>query len=171
MPNADHANLQDLLIVEYEDIRNGRDVRGMFLSMDLGVNLHSVPHDEVLAVFAIGYPTFAREADITYDEDGIIKSWSPLSRWVKLYLKVDRPALLDTENRIPMIQDDRADQQTIDPDGMSGSPVFFIGKTPEHDAYFGFAGMITSARDRRYMVYDGNILKSIIDGYIDDEVC
>lgn len=170
MDNAHHANLEDLFIAEYDNIRDGRDVRGMFLSIDLGVNLQSVPQDQVLVAFAIGYPTFAREADMVFDDDGIMTSWSPLSKWVKLYLKVDKPALLDTENRIPMIQDDRADQQTIEPDGMSGSPVFFIGKTPDNDAYFGFAGMITTARDRRYMVYDGAILKSVIDRCIDDGI-
>ncbi|SHJ95004.1 hypothetical protein SAMN02745911_3791 [Aureimonas altamirensis DSM 21988] len=168
MEHADHKNLEDLFIAEYADERDGRDLRPFFLDLDLGVNLQTASRVQIQATFALGFPTFARDGDFVFDEEGIPTKWLATARWVKLYLRVDEPKLMDIENRIPMVQDERADQQTIDPDGMSGAPVFFIAKTNENDAFMGFAGMITDARDRRYMVYDAQVLKQVLDTYVDE---
>ena len=68
-----------------------------------------------------------------------------------------------------MVQDPKADQETIDPDGMSGAPVFFISLDASSQAHLGFAGMITHARDRRYLIYDGAHLRCVVDSYIDQD--
>ena len=167
MDDPDHKNLEDVYIAEYADDRDGRDLRPFFLDLDLGANLHTVNADLIQAMFALGFPMFARDGDLEEDEDGLPTKWLATARWVKLYLEIDQVRLLDTENRIPMVQDKRVEQETIDPDGMSGAPVFFIGKTQDHNAFLGFAGMVTNANGRRYMVYDAAILKQVLDSYVD----
>lgn len=167
MEASEHKNLEDLFVADYADERDGRDLRSLFLEIDLSVNLRKVSRGLLQASFALGFPTFARDGEVELDEHGMPVKWATEARWVKLYLRADEARPLDVENRLPMVQDERADQETIDPDGMSGAPVFFIGKTEEHDAFLGFAGMITDAVDRRYMVYDAAILKDVLDNYID----
>ena len=170
MEHPEHENLEDIFLAEYADDREGRDLRPFFLKLDLGMNLGGVQPESVQAIFAIGFPTFAREPTLEIDDDGEPTKWAVQAHWVKLYLARSENQLLDTENRTPMVQDGRADQEAIDPDGMSGAPVFFVGLTTETNAFLGFSGMITHALGQRYMVYDASHLKTVVDRYIDDSL-
>lgn len=168
MEHAEHMNLEDILVFEYEDERDDRNLRGLFLELDITRTLDTVEPTSIKAIFAIGYPTAFSDMNLECDEDQNITAVNTDLRWVKLYLTQDNPALLDTENRRVMIQDPRAEQETIEPDGMSGAPVFFVWLDESSRAHLGFAGMITDARDRRYMIYDGSIIRQIVDRHIDD---
>jgi hypothetical protein len=63
--------------------------------------------------------------------------------------------------------DPRSGDEAIDPDGMSGAPVFFIYLEDRKEAHLGFAGMVTDARIERYMVYDGALIRQVVDAFID----
>jgi hypothetical protein len=165
----EHTNLQDLLLLEYENTRGKRNLRGLFLDLDLAHTLETVPSASVQAIFSIGYPTAFGDINTKCDDEGIVTTMSMELRWVKLYLMVSEAAPLDPENRRPMVQDPKADQETIDPDGMSGAPVFFVWLNAASEAQLGFAGMITHARDRRFMIHDGAHLRRVVDAYIDKE--
>jgi hypothetical protein len=51
---------------------------------------------------------------------------------------------------------------------MSGAPVFFVWLDPSFQAHLGFVGLITHGRDRRYMIYDGALLREVVDRYMDE---
>ena len=168
MEHAEHSNLEDLLLLEYENTRGTRNLRGMFLELDMAQTLETVDPASIKAIFAVGYPTAFGDVDVKCDEEGNITGMDMELRWVKLYLAADKSAPFDTENRRAMIQDPKADQETVDPDGMSGAPVLFVWLDPSSQAHLGFAGMITHARDRRYMIYDGAVLRRVVDRYVDE---
>jgi len=169
MQNVEHSNLEDVLLLEYDDMRGTRNLRGLFLDLDLAHTLETVAPASVKAIFSVGYPTAHGDVDFKIDDEGNATDMNMELRWVKLYLTPDKPAPLDPENRRPMVQDPKADQETIDPDGMSGAPVFFISLDASSQAHLGFAGMITHARDRRYLIYDGAHLRCVVDSYIDQD--
>jgi hypothetical protein len=78
---------------------------------------------------------------------------------------------MDTENRRAFIQDPRADQEIFQPEGMSGTPVFFLWLHQSYDAHWGFAGLITGARPDRSMVYGASAQKQALDQYCSRECC
>jgi hypothetical protein len=146
----------------------GQSVFEMFLELDMARTLETVDPASVKAIFAVGYPTAFGDVTIKCDEESNVTGMDMELRWVKLYLVPDGPALLDAENRRAMVQDPNYDQETIDPDGMSGAPVFFVWLDPSFQANLGFVGMITHGRDRRYMIYDGALLRQVVGRYMDE---
>jgi hypothetical protein len=164
--HKDHQNLGDVFLAQYDDFRGDRELRVHFLQLDLSMGLGSVQPAEVRAVFAIGYPTFARDANITFDDDGIPTAVDMTSGWVKLYLEFADPALLDTENRRPLVKHRTYEQDLENPDGLSGAPVFFISIDSSLQASLGFAGMITHSDGTRFMIYEAEMIRHLVDGYI-----
>lgn len=163
----EYANLEDLILLEYENTRGPHDLRRLFLDLDIATPLKAVARNSIKTIFAIGYPTTAGEFSIKYDQDFNVTQMDMTLRWVKIYFDLAEAAPLDPENRIPLVQSERADQETIEPDGMSGSPVFFVWLDPASNAHLGFAGIVTHARGRRYMIYDGAHVRQVLDMYID----
>jgi hypothetical protein len=168
MDHAEHSNLEDVLLLEYENTRGARNLRRLFLELDMARTLETVDPASVKAIFAVGYPTAFGDVTIKRDEESNVTGMDMELRWVKLYLVPDGPALLDAENRRAMVQAPNYDQETIDPDGMSGAPVFFVWLDPSFQAHLGFVGMITHGRDRRYMIYDGALLRQVVGRYMDE---
>lgn len=165
-----HSNLADMFLAEFDDVRNGRNVRGLFLETELSRNFQTVQSVEIKLILSLGYPTAARNIDLQFDEAGDEITGADITlRWVKLYLELDGPALLDPENRRPLVKHRTYEQDDVDPDGMSGAPVFFVQLDASSNAHLGFGGMITHAAGGRYAAYDGAALKQIVDGYIDQK--
>ena len=105
MENIEHSNLEDVLLLEYDNMREMRNLRGLFLDLDLAHTLETVAPASVKAIFSVGYPTAYGDVDFKFDDEGNATDMNMELRWVKLYLTPDKPALLDPENRRPMIQD------------------------------------------------------------------
>jgi hypothetical protein len=135
----------------------------------MSVTLSSVPADQVRAIFAIGYPTMARDAEITFDADDIPTAVDMTSRWVKLYLELAEPAPFDTENRRALVKHRTYEQELENPDGLSGAPVFFIYLDPSLQAHLGFAGMITHGNGTRFMIYEGETIRLLLERYSAEE--
>lgn len=164
LPLPEHENLADIVLFEYANERNERDLRGRFLQLDLTRVRDDVRAENVHRSFAIGYPTYA--VNIDDPEDGNPANWAV--PWVRLWLTDTARQILDHENRRPMIQDGRARQRQLpDEDGMSGAPVFFFG-FEDGRVFLGFVGMVTAARNARYMVYPAGYIRQFLDQYIDD---
>ncbi|AWO92691.1 MULTISPECIES: hypothetical protein [Bradyrhizobium] len=165
----EHANFGDLFLAEFEDVRGEFNIRGAALSLDLERTLDTCPPDRLKLMFTFGYPLDEAAYDIVFDEEHVAVAADVVARWMRVYLQLDGPALMDTENRRPMVPDRRDPAEPDDPNGFSGAPVFFIGLDDGNFAYVGFAGIITDARRGRYMVYDGKIIKQVLDRYVDTE--
>jgi hypothetical protein len=163
-----HQNLSDIFIAGFDDMRGDRDLRAHFLQIDLSKTLSSVPAEQVRAIFAIGFPTSERDADLTYDEEDILTGIYMKVRWIKLYLELADTELLDTQNRRPLIKHRTFEQELRNPDGLSGAPVFFIFLDASLQAHLGFAGMITHSNGTRFMIYEAETIRLLLDRYIDE---
>jgi hypothetical protein len=161
----DHANMGDIAILEYDDERNGRDLRQRFLRLDLAVTRDELAPEALLASFSIGYPTYARDVEFPEGDDAA----TIISRGVVLYLADSSPALMDEENRRPMVQDPAANQPMLEkPDGMSGAPVFCFWSDERRQVRLSFVGMITSAKNGRFAVYQAGYIRQWFDHIIDN---
>jgi len=81
-----------------------------------------------------------------------------------LYLTPIGRGFLDFETRIQFIQHPRYELQLENPNGMSGSPVFFIYFDKYRELQLGFAGMITDIRGKVFQVYDANNIRNFLYG-------
>jgi hypothetical protein len=61
---------EDILLVEYHSERNGRDLSPYFLRFDPDTvrSLGSVSPEQVVIIFAIGYPTRFGDYEVKFDE-------------------------------------------------------------------------------------------------------
>jgi hypothetical protein len=168
MQHGEHENLADLFLAEYDDQRGNFNIRGKTLELDLSETLERFDNDQIKLIFGFGYPLDEAGYELIYDEDEMPVSVHVTARFVKVYLELDGPALLDTENRRPMVPHRRDPTEPNDPNGFSGAPVFFLALDRQLNAKLGFGGIITDARPGRYMVYDGFHIRQIVDKYIDD---
>jgi hypothetical protein len=161
----EQANLEDIFLAEYASTRNGRNLQAQFFCLDLDstADLRSVPPEKVVLIFAIGYPTRFSSFETTIDEeDGSAEGLDVISRWVKLYLEPTDPSAWDNEYRVPLQVHHRYHADIGDPDGFSGSPVFFLYQDDAKQAHLGFGGMITDAnKSGRFNIYEAGHIRQI----------
>ena len=159
--NPRHANLDDLILLEYSDHRLGGQFSRYFLDMDLEVTRDDVADAAVLASFAIGYPTCA--VDWGVSEDGRMEKAN--IPWVIMYLADEPSQPLDPDNRRILMQVEPDKQKTLpDPDGMSGAPVFSVLRGESSKLELVFAGLVTNGRGRRFAVYPGGYIREALLG-------
>lgn len=164
-PQLDEAfrDLEDVFLAEYRSREKGVSIDPLFLrfNLDHAKDLNQVEPDDIDLIFAIGYPAVFADYDPEYNANWETIGLTIISRWVKLYLEPVAPTDWDLPGLTPMQM--RADQhEPIEqPDGLSGSPVFFIhgGKRPA----LGFAGMIVRADRRgRINMLDARIIRQAV---------
>lgn len=166
-PVPEQSNLEDIFIAEYHSGRNGRNLEPHFLSLDLSatVGMRSVPPEAIVLIFAIGYPTRFSSFETAVDADDGVTGLDVVSRWCKLYLETAEPSVWDHELRIPLRMHERYHADLGDPDGFSGSPVFFLYQDGSKQAHLGFAGMITHAnREGRFLIYEAEHIRQVVAG-------
>ncbi|MCP9630288.1 hypothetical protein NML43_24615 [Rhodopseudomonas palustris] len=166
----EQINLSDIFIAEYASTRNGRDVQSQFLSFDINAmsSLREIPPELIVIIFAIGYPSrFSSFEPRLDDEEGLPEGLDIVSRWAKLYLEQTTPSAWDREYRIPLKLHHNYHADIGDPDGFSGSPVFFIYQDSQKNAHLGFAGMITDAnKSGRFNIYEATYIRMIMTDII-----
>ncbi len=160
------ANLEDILLTEYASERNGRNLNPQFFELDLDstADLRNVSPEKVNLIFAIGYPTRFSSFDTKIDEiDGSATGLDIVSRWAKLYLELATPSAWDLACRIPLQLHKDYHAEIGDPDGFSGSPVFFLYQDDSKQAHLGFAGMITDASNEgRFAMYEARDIRRMV---------
>lgn len=165
----EHKNLEDFQICQYEDQRKSRDLRSLFLKMDLEHTLESVAPSDVKGIFLIGYPTEFSDIEVGDWDDEEVTMTLRLS-WLKLYLKsaasVDK---WDTENRIILEPDEREANTLTNPDGLSGAPVFFVWMDAEQQVRLGLVGLVTNARTNRFAVYSAVHMRTALQQCVDSD--
>lgn len=74
---------------------------------------------------------------------------------------------MDVENRDIFIKHDGSTRQNIEPDGLSGSPVFSIVCDVSSDRHLRFDGIVTDARGDRFAVYPSVYIRNFMDEIIE----
>lgn len=168
--DPDFGDLADILIAEYRPRPSARDIARHFYPLDLNgmpdLNVSDYGSDD--PVFAIGFPLAASTYEPTYDEDSELTGADVVSRWVKLYLKPAPVTSWDWSGMIPLVA--ASDQVHVleKPDGISGSPVFFIYNAQAYAPELGFAGMIVRAHPRgRINIIPASQLRRVVNRLID----
>ena len=149
-------------------MRNNRNLEPQFLQLDLNsiLDLRSVPPERISLIFAIGYPTRFSSFDTKFNEtDDAAIGLDVTSRWVKLYLEQVSPSVWDKDCRVSLQVHHRYHVDIGDPDGFSGTPVFFLYQDNSKQAYLGFAGIIAEANMAgRVSMYEAVHIRQILAG-------
>ena len=114
---------EDILLIEYHSERNGRDLSPYFLRFDPDTvrSLGSVSSEQVVIIFAIGYPTRFADYEVKFDETDLAPiGLEVVSRWCKLYLQPREATEWDLSSRIPVKVHEKYPADVGDPDGFSG---------------------------------------------------
>lgn len=157
----EYGSLQDLCLFDFE----GRVLDHRIQALDLCSVKWS---DETALVvdysFLIGYPTASFNADM--NDEGEYQRF--VNRWIRQDLQPDRPRLMDVENRDMFIKHDRSTRLSIEPDGLSGSPVFSIVHDAASNRHLRFDGVVTDARGDRFAVYPSVHIRNFMDQVVED---
>lgn len=159
-------NLEDIVLVEYLSERRGRDIGKHFyqLGPDAIVDLRMLNPEQVLVVFAIGYPSRFSSFETEFDADDRATGLDVRVGWSKLYLEQTEPEARDIPLRLPLQARSTAGADIGDPDGFSGAPVFVVYQDEQDQAHLGFVGMIThGSRDGRFMIYGAERIRQLLD--------
>lgn len=159
----ENKDLEDVLVAEYDDNRGAIELPSHFLNVDVArmADLTQVPANDVQLIFTIGYPNAHAKYD--FEDDGSGNYVLDLvSRWAVVYLELTERDGFDKDLRLPLQAHDRYHNGIGDPDGFSGSPVFFLYFDKNGEGQLGFAGMVTDASlSGRFNVYEARYLKQI----------
>lgn len=162
-PDTDKI-FHDFMLLRYASNRENRFVDDHFLEVDWETNPDLGTYRDVLAIFAIGYLTENTDYSPEFDEDGGPTGLEIVSRWTRLYLERREATSFDIEGRLPLRVHSRQLSAIGDPDGLSGSPVFFIYRDEALQTHLGFAGIITDANiSGDVNVYEAENIKNALD--------
>jgi hypothetical protein len=144
--SEDHRTLEDLIYFGYD--REGGAVKPQHL--DLKDVLWSDSDVGADYSFVIGYPTQSVRIELG-GEDGIEITDFKLG-WIRQDLVQSDRRPMDTENRSIFVKHPKSNRLSIEPDGLSGSPVFSMVRLGT-DRRLRFDGIVTNANGDRFAVY------------------
>jgi len=150
--------LSDLVFFDYSRLSD----RNRFPHLDLS-NIVWSDGDGFMVdySFVIGYPTESHQIDFDpIDEEQLAKF---TLRWIRQDLQRSERALLDTESRDIFVKHAQSSRRSVDPDGLSGSPVFSIVSDARKDRHLRFEGIITDAKNDRFAVLPSAEIRPFLD--------
>lgn len=162
-PNSE--NYRDIVLVEFPQKCDRYDVTPYFLNLNLEetANLSMVDEDKIITIFAVGYPTESVSYDPGYDESGESSGPEFVFGKHRLYFEMAKCSPFDKADRIHLRALMSNGISIMDPDGLSGAPVFFTYIDDGQQAHLGFAGIITDAsKDGLFAVYGAGVIKDVI---------
>ena len=111
----------------------------------------------------------ARWKDIPDSSGAVSEGLEVVSRWCKLYLQPRKATEWDLSSRIPVKVHEKYPADVGDPDGFSGSPVFFIWQDESRQTHLGFAGMITQGdKSGNFQIYPAETIRTVVNGILID---
>lgn len=156
-------SLEDLWVFDFGE----RVSDGSVQTFDLSEVLWSdAPGVTVEYAFLIGYPTSSERWN--FNEDDEAELIGVVSGWILQDLQADEPGLMDTEHRNMFIQHERSNKLEVEPDGLSGSPVFSIVHDAALNRHLRFDGIVTNARGSRFAVYPSIYIRDFLDLIVAD---
>jgi hypothetical protein len=155
-------NMGDLVFCQYR-LQNGSSLARRFLKVWPEQFVPVPPpnlHNEFVYFF-IGFPNQAVGYDTSVDGQALEHL---RSRWIRLHLSPVTKSEFAIPNRIHFESLDAFTDVNIEPDGISGSPVFVVYQTTDRVCHIGFCGIITHANaNGNCAVYDARAIKMILD--------
>lgn len=115
--------------------------------------------------FVIGYPTESHRIELDLQDETQLSEFT--MRWIRQDLQRSDSAPMDTENRLIFVKHEQSTRLSINPDGLSGSPVFSIVHDQLTDRHLRFEGIVTNARDDRFAVLPSAHIRPMLDGIVD----
>jgi len=160
--SLEYCFAEDVQFVAYEPIRNGRDLSGQFVDIDFEAlpDLRSVARDQLVVIFAIGYPSAWTSYDFELDDDAAPQNMEITHRVGKLILANNWTEGM--ELHLALRQHEKYSETIKDLDGFSGSPVFFFYKGPDLQVRMGFAGMIRLGGNGIVHIYEAAHMKKVL---------
>jgi hypothetical protein len=155
-------NMQDLLAFQYE-LPADATIRHRFLNIAPSqfVSVPPAGAKQIFAYYFIGFPSQAVGYEIS-SESGALEHLK--NRWIRLLLEPDTTTLRLVPNRLYMKSLDSFESMKIDPDGISGAPVFVVYQTHDDQCRFAFCGIITDANKNGVVaVYDAQPMQLFLD--------
>lgn len=70
---------------------------------------------------------------------------------------------MDVEHRTVFVKHERSTRKSVEPDGLSGSPVFSVIKDRSSNRYLRFDGIVTHANGDRFAVYPSVYIRDMLD--------
>jgi hypothetical protein len=159
------ANMQDVLVSRYPTIAQPHiNRRFLRLEAEQFRPLHSLNAKRVIAHFFIGFPLQAVGYDLKDSGDALSNL---RTRWVKLLVEPAPDAIQFVPNRLYFRTGTPLEEMGLDPDGISGSPIFCIYQDEEDQCRVCIGGMITHAsKSGALAVYDPEPIRLLLDGIV-----
>lgn len=151
-------SLHDLAFFDYSKVAAGYRPRHLDLSDLYWSDSTAVTPDYS---FVIGYPSRSMRIEFDPDDDTRLSEFAP--RWIRQDLQAANPAPLDTEHRLIFVKHEQSTLLSVDPDGLSGSPVFSIVQDLQQERHLRFDGIVTNAREDRFAVFPSAFIRSMLD--------
>lgn len=111
--------------------------------------------------FLIGYPSSSAIIELDSDDDSKLSNFT--MRWIRQDLEEDEPRPMDVEHRTVFVKHERSTRKSVEPDGLSGSPVFSVIKDRSSNRYLRFDGIVTHANGDRFAVYPSVYIRDMLD--------
>lgn len=157
--DKDEISLEDLTFFDYE--KSNDRISHLDLTQVFWSDSENVSADYS---FLIGFPTKSLLIDI---EDGDVPRISQFTmRWVRQDLQKTSRRLMDTDNRDIFVKHEDSTRMSIEPDGLSGSPVFSLVKGSDQERHLRFDGIVTNANGDRFAVYPSSYIRDLLDHII-----
>lgn len=161
LPRADEEEfraLGDLVFFDYAKVTDGH--RSSHLDL---TNIYWSDASEVVPdySFVIGYPTSSNVIELDLQDESRLSDF--ILRWIRQDLQRSDSAPLDPEHRLMFVKHERSTRLSIDPDGLSGSPVFSIVQDRQNERHLRFEGIVTNARDDRFAILPSAHIRSVLD--------
>lgn len=162
--DIEFKSLEDLQFFDYHDQFSKKSISSLNLNTVYWSNDHHEGRDYS---FVLGYPTESDDLELVNDDEVGARVKEYVSKWIRQDLQVDTPKPLDTEHRNMFIKHPDSNRISIDPDGLSGSPVFSIIKKG-NERHLLFEGIVTNAKGDRFAIYPSLYIKQMLDKVIKD---
>lgn len=165
LPHVDEEefrSLGDLIFFDYAKVTDGH--RSSHLDI---TNVYWSDASEVVPdySFVIGYPTGSTMIEVDLQDESQLSQFT--LRWIRQDLQRSDGAPMDPENRLMFVKHERSTRLSIDPDGLSGSPVFSIVHDRQKERHLRFEGIVTNARDDRFAVLPSAQIRPVLDVIVD----
>jgi hypothetical protein len=162
IPEEEYRSLRDLAFFDYSTIRAELRSPHLDLSDLFWSNTADVTPDYA---FVIGYPTGFMRIELDPDDDTRLSEFT--ARWIRQDLQAADREPMDTEHRLIFVKHERSTRLSIDPDGLSGSPVFSIVHDRHKERHLRFEGIVTNAREDRFAVFPSALIRPMLDGIVE----
>ncbi len=151
----------DLMFFDYSKVRE--DHRPAHLDL---TNVHWSDAGYVATdySFVIGYPSHSHKIELDLNDQSQLAAFT--MRWIRQDLQASDPVSWDPENRVIFVKHEQSTRLSVDPDGLSGSPVFSIVHDGTMDRHLRFEGIVTHGKGDRLAVLASAHIRALLDSIV-----